>query len=433
MTNVRLDTMTDALLQRLDVGASPDEAFVAESLAELLPRVRRARAQDRTPVGRLWNGVRGVGASWSPDLRLVAPATLVLLALILAGILVIVGSARKLPPPYGLAANGQIAYVVDGHVQVADRDGSHPRQITFEAGIQQDPTFSRDGTKLSYRRFPPGAIGSTAEPGDVVVTDPSGSNVVVVATGLTDLSHISWSPSGERLAFSGSVDGDPASVWIARADAGAPLRRLDLFDGTAWDPVWSPDGSQLALAAAPGLVVIDEDGTHARVLNHDTYTEVGQKGESAEWSPDGTMITFTGGEPGGPTQVYVVGLDGSPERRISVGAENAAHGTWSPDGAHIAFLRNGVGLGPMVVIADPVAQRLRTLPGSYAWFQPLWSPDGTQLIVTDDHFGPTSEPGPAVRVILDAVGDAPPIVIEAPGPTADAVPDWAASWQRLAP
>jgi hypothetical protein len=38
----------------------------------------------------------------------------------------------------------------------------------------------------------------------------------------------------------------------------------------------------------------------------------------------------------------------------------------------------------------------------------------------------------AVRVIVDVAGDAPP-VLPAAGVTPQDVPDWAASWQRLAP
>jgi len=53
--------------------------------------------------------------------------------------------------------------------------------------------------------------------------------------------------------------------------------------------------------------------------------------------------------------------------------------------------------------------------------------------VTDDRPGPNNEEGPAVRVILDVAGKTPPIVIPAAGLTPEDVPDWAASWQRIAP
>src|SRR5207245_1516754 len=82
---------------------------------------------------------------------------------------------------------------------------------------------------------------------------------------------------------------------------------------------------------------------------------------------------------------------------------------------------------------DPTGKGVvHPLPGFYGWYQPIWSPDGTKIVVTDDRPGLGNVDGPAVRVILDVAGKAPPIVIAAPGTTPDQVPDWAASWQRLA-
>ena len=101
----------------------------------------------------------------------------------------------------------------------------------------------------------------------------------------------------------------------------------------------------------------------------------------------------------------------------------------------LALIRRGV---EAIVPEDELRKKLatgkplRVLPGAYGWYQPIWSPDGTKIVVTDDRPGLGNVDGPAVRVILDVAGKAPPIVIAAPGTTPDQVPDWAASWQRLA-
>jgi Tol biopolymer transport system component len=110
----------------------------------------------------------------------------------------------------------------------------------------------------------------------------------------------------------------------------------------------------------------------------------------------------------------------------------ARDASWSPDGSKIAYMRAGTGTGPTVFITDISGKPLRSPAGQFGWYQPVWSPDGTKIVVTDDRPGPNNEPGPAVRVILDAVGNSPPIVIPAAGVTPESVPDWAASWQRLA-
>jgi dipeptidyl aminopeptidase/acylaminoacyl peptidase len=363
---------------------------------------------------------------------LVGATFLLLAALLLVLLVVIVGSQKRLPPPFGFAANGVIAYDRGGHVYIADLNGANPRQVTFEAGMQNDPTFSRDGTRLAWRQFNPGT-GSVQETADAVLAGADGSNPILIAREVKGLSHIAWSPDSRFVAFSGSIAGGPGNGWIAPSDGSAPPTVFTSIPG-AWDPTWSPDGMRLVIGADPGrLYVIDRDGGNPRLLTKAQYEEVGQRGEIAEWSPDGTMILFTAFVHGDQQQVYLVGLDGVRERQLSMETVLARDASWSPDGSKIAYMRAGTGTGPTVFVTDISGKPLRSPAGQFGWFQPIWSPDGTKIVVTDDGPGPKNEPGPAVRVILDAVGNAPPIVIPAAGVTPESVPDWAASWQRLAP
>ena len=63
--------------------------------------------------------------------------TLLVLALLAALVVAYIGSERRLPPPFGLAANGTIAYVNDNHVFLASADGAEPRQVTFDGGRRE--------------------------------------------------------------------------------------------------------------------------------------------------------------------------------------------------------------------------------------------------------------------------------------------------------
>jgi Tol biopolymer transport system component len=433
--DARMETRIDALLRRLDVPSSPDDGFVSASMAELMPYARRARAQDRSRASRLLRDLRLAAADLTSRTAtrsryaLAGVSLFVLIAVLLALLLIVVGSQRRLPAPFGFAVNGQIAYAADGHVYLADPLGANRRQVTFDAGQQADPTFSRDGTRLSWRQFDEGGEPGTA---DVVLANADGSHQVVIAGSVAGLSHIAWSPDSRFVAFSGSIDGGPGSGWIAPADGSAPPAAFTSIAG-AWDPTWSPDGQRLLIGADPGgLYVVDRDGGNPRRLNKADFEEVGQRGEVAEWTPAGTLVLFTAIVPGGEQQVYLVGLDGARERRLS-DAEIARDASWSPDGSEIAYMQKGTGTGPIVFITDVTGLHFRTLPGHYGWYQPIWSPDGRHIVVTDDRPGPSDEPGPAVRVILDAAGKGPPVEIPAAGVTPELVPDWPASWQRLAP
>jgi len=348
-------------------------------------------------------------------------------------IAVIVGSARRVPTPFGPAANGRIAYVADGHVYTTEADGASARQVTFGPGTESNPTFSPDGTRLALLRFYPGEPVHDPQLCDVIVADPDGRNEVVIERAVKGVSNLSWSPDGRSLAYSratGRIGFDRS--WVVDVDGSG--RRVDLgsFSDGSWGPTWSPDGTRLALAAEQSLFVVDRDGANRRRLTRGVYGEVGSKGEAAEWSPDGTLLVFAAGFPAGVHKVYVVGFDGKPERVVSGSTEQANAATWSPDGSRLAYMRAGTGTGPVVAITDVNGMSLTVLPGHYGWFQPSWSPDGTKIIVTDDRPGPNDVAGPAVRVILDVDGAAPPVEIRAPGITPDLLPDWAASWQRLA-
>jgi tricorn protease len=221
------------------------------------------------------------------------------------------------------------------------------------------------------------------EAGDAILADADGSKPIVIARSVKGLSHIAWSPDGRFVAFSGSIDGGPGSGWIAPSDGSAPPATFTSIPG-AWDPTWSPDGKRLLIGADPGLLyVVDRDGRNLQLLTKGHYQEVGQRGEIAEWSPDGALILFTAFVPGGQNQVYLVGLDGARERQLSMETVIARDASWSPDGSKIAYMRAGTGTGPTVFITDITGMPLRSPPGQFGWYQPIWSPDGTKIVVTE--------------------------------------------------
>ena len=97
-------------------------------------------------------------------------------------------------------------------------------------------------------------------------------------------------------------------------------------------------------------------------------------------SPDGALIAFTAGLPGGITpqmSTWVIGapLGGVP-RKLLRGGEQGLR--WSPDGSRIAYMRAGGGAGDAVVVADADGQNPReivTPQGGRHTHWLRWSPD----------------------------------------------------------
>ena len=114
--------------------------------------------------------------------------------------------------------------------------------------------------------------------------------------------HLTWSPDGSTLAYTGTGDGHggPAGLWLVDAD-GANERLLVADPGKAIHgigPVWSPTGDRIAyqrLIASPGerhevVLVNVPDGTETVI---EPPKIDGWYPYSVAWSPDGTTLLYT--------------------------------------------------------------------------------------------------------------------------------------------
>jgi Tol biopolymer transport system component len=361
---------------------------------------------------------------------------LALVAALVAGALIVGSTIRRLPAPFGMAANGSIVFISGGRLTVANPDGSNPRAFVSGTAQQSAPIVSRDGTRIAFHEFPDAVAGVAPNgPPDLIVSDLDGRNRVVVEQGVTT-SHPSWSSDGRFIAYArGDADGNHLVIAAADGPTKRDLGALGGIGGDPWSPVWTPDNSALAVNIHDGAIYLVNASTGAsRKLTVLDHPEVGFRGTTGEWRPDGSQFLFSAGVPGETRSLYLVGLDGTPEHGFAPSLLSEDDAAWSPDGSLVAFLQQGVGMGPAVVIADSDGHVVRKLDGYYGWFMPAWSPDGTRIAILDDRPGPSNIPGPPVIALLDPLGVAQTIEIPAGSValTEDTAPDLTLAWQRLA-
>lgn len=258
-------------------------------------------------------------------------------------------------------------------------------------------------------------LGGKPPRGLVTVDRNGGDPLRVVGSGrrsrpllLDFFSPISWSPDGERIAFTGIVgfrNGDGAEpimrLFSVRAD-GSDLRAIRGSKG-ATGPVFSPDGRTVAFTRVidrPSPTTVDgkfwEEGFFGSTIwaidlatgaqRRLTPWRDGLSYVASSFSPDGStllasreddLLTY---EP----QPVALKLDGSGARPLF---NDGSEAVYSPDGSKIALIRRTVEYGDehgedtdlYVIDADGGGvRRLTRTPGRIELF-PSWDPSGERL------------------------------------------------------
>jgi Tol biopolymer transport system component len=204
-------------------------------------------------------------------------------------------------------------------------------------------------------------------PGIGAVTDPSGSRVL-----FTTLGNANVPP---RLAMLDSVRAEPRNFTD---DIGSYER----------EPSWSPAGDRVAYTSlrddGMGDVVV-ANVAGGTVLSTDNLTldngGLGVPDMTPSWSPDGTRLAFTSYRSGAPS-VWIMNADGSRLLQVtSPGNAGDYFPSWSPAGDSIAFQRIDASSSRIgLVAATGGTPRFLTLPGDA--FAPVWAPDAARLAVS---------------------------------------------------
>lgn len=158
---------------------------------------------------------------------------------------------------------------------------------------------------------------------------------------LIDIKHPSeplWSPDGRRVAFVWDRAG-VSNFYLADADGqGQPEALTSYADGQVGGAFWSKDGARLYFPRGGELWEVAATGGGPRPA----WTPETQETDIVV-SPDGTRVAFVRSRSGGSgpakgSDLYLRSLDDGTESRIAHDDVNINGISWSPDGAHIAYV-----------------------------------------------------------------------------------------------
>jgi TolB protein len=218
-----------------------------------------------------------------------------------------------------------------------DPDGSNPRQLTYYNSVSTMPAVSPDGRILAFTTYAKG------NPRILLQSLETGRQLPFYNPVSSMVGTPSFTPDGQRIVFSASVDGWP-QIHIANRD-GSGLRRLSYVRAIEVEPKVNPR--------------------------------------------TGAEIVFVSGR-GGPHQIYRMNLEGGDVRRLTDGEGYASNPSWHPDGQHIAFAwTRGYAPGNFnIFIMDVATGRFDQLThGTGRNENPGWAPNGRHIVFSSTRSG----------------------------------------------
>ncbi len=213
-------------------------------------------------------------------------------------------------------------------------EGGALERLTMGTGHENDPSVSRDGSRLVY--------ATQATQRSLFIRDLD-SEKETKLKGLRDDCMAAVAPDKSMIVYASDRVGPENDLWLQPLERGIAVgspQRLTDHAGNASHPIISPDGRWIAYYR-----IIEEQrdiwtvpvtgGQPIRITDHPAADI------HPAWSPDGSMIAFISEREGG-SHIWVApireGQRIAQPRRLAQEDVSAYAPSWSPEGTLVAFI-----------------------------------------------------------------------------------------------
>jgi len=294
-------------------------------------------------------------------------------------------------PQVAVSGTGTLVFLdgeeVDDRVIVQVERRGAERTVVATPGKYLWPRLSPDGTRIMT------LVGGLRSGAQIFIHDNrTGAMSPITFAGSNQ--RASWSPDGQRIAFSSSRD-SATNVWIVAADGSAPPQPIaagrDVQQHT--ETSWSPDGRWIIVdGLADQGPNAGLDDVYALAVSGDSalrpVVATGANEQAGVVSPDGQWIAYVSDDAGQP-HVYVqpflrlggralVSL-GAAIEPIWTSANELVYSSVPTDSVIAARLTFGEAIG---IVRTPLFSRGLYSPGSSSWRAFDVSRDGQTFLFT---------------------------------------------------
>ena len=276
---------------------------------------------------------------------------------------------------------------VTEHVFVLNEDGAERQLTDSDHGTIPDAVWSPNRLRIAFSLN----CDSCSESG-IYVMNADGTELRQIY-GKESL-HLSWSPDGQQILFSGFVGryGVWEQIFIVNVD-GTGLRQLHPYDTFNLRSAWSPDGTRVSFQSFSdksgdvGIYVVNADGTNVnKILNFSSIFNFDRAGPHI-WSPDGQKIAFVAYEDDALSvfeddlsHIFVMNADGSELIQLTDSRRGYTDLAWSPDGQQFAFVADEDGWPNIFVMNADGSDVHKVISKAHT---PRWSSTGEYISFYD--------------------------------------------------